>query len=51
MDVFYCDYISGDVALNGPVDFQWICLQEIDGFAFPGANLKFIELLHQNPAL
>jgi A/G-specific adenine glycosylase len=33
------------------VDFQWICLQEIDGFAFPGANLKFIELLHQNPAL
>jgi A/G-specific adenine glycosylase len=51
MDVFYCDYISGDVVLNGPVDFQWICLQEIDGFAFPRANLKFIELLHQNPAL
>jgi A/G-specific adenine glycosylase len=51
MDVFYCDYISGDVALNGPVDYQWICLQEIDGFAFPGANLKFIELLDQNPAL
>jgi A/G-specific adenine glycosylase len=51
MDVFYCDYISGDVALNGPVDYQWIALQEIGGFAFPGANLKFIELLDQNPAL
>ncbi|MCF8090160.1 MAG: (deoxy)nucleoside triphosphate pyrophosphohydrolase, partial [Desulfotignum sp.] len=51
MDVFYCDYISGDVVLNGPVDFQWIPLQEISRFAFPRANLKFIDLLHQNPAL
>jgi A/G-specific adenine glycosylase len=51
MDVFYCDYISGDVVLNGPVDFQWIFLQQISRFAFPKANLKFIELLHQNPAL
>jgi A/G-specific adenine glycosylase len=51
MDVFYCDYISGDVILNGPVDFQWIFLQEIRRFAFPGANLKFIDLLSQNPAL
>lgn len=51
MDVFYCDYLSGDVALNGPVDFQWISLQEINRFAFPGANLKFIELLHQNPGI
>jgi A/G-specific adenine glycosylase len=51
MDVFYCDYISGDVALNGPVDFQWIFLNDIPRFAFPKANLKFMALLHQNPAL
>ena len=51
MDVFYCDYISGDVVLDGPVDFQWIFFQDIGSFAFPRANLKFIELLHQNPAL
>lgn len=43
--------VSGGVVLNGPVDFQWISLQEISCFAFPKANLKFIELLHQNPAL
>jgi mutator protein MutT len=45
MDIFYCRYISGDVQLNGPVDFQWIELSEIDHFAFPKANLKFIPFL------
>jgi len=45
MDIFYCRYISGDVQLNGPVDFQWIKLTDINQFAFPKANLKFIPLL------
>jgi len=45
MDVFYCQYISGDVALNGPIDFQWIKLADIPHLAFPKANLKFIPLL------
>jgi A/G-specific adenine glycosylase len=45
MDIFYCRYISGDVQLNGPVDFQWIKLTDIHQFAFPKANLKFIPLL------
>lgn len=45
MDIFYCGYISGDVQLNGPVDFKWIKLTDINNFAFPKANLKFIPLL------
>jgi A/G-specific adenine glycosylase len=47
MDVFYCDYISGEVTLNGPIDYQWITLSEIKRFAFPKANHKFIPLIGQ----
>ncbi len=45
MDVFYCDYVSGEINLKGPVDFRWIDLDEIDDFAFPKSNLKFILLI------
>ena len=45
MDVFYCSHVSGDVRLNGPCDFRWIALEDIDRFAFPKANLKFIPMI------
>ncbi len=45
MDVFSCRWVSGDVRLNGPVDFRWISLDEIPNYPFPGANHKFIPLL------
>lgn len=45
MDVFLCQYLSGEVALNGPVDFKWITPEEINQYPFPGANHKFIPLL------
>lgn len=46
LDVFYCRCVSGGrVRLNGPVAFHWIRLKEIDVYAFPKANLKFIPLL------
>ena len=41
MDVFCCSYISGRVALNGPVDHRWIHLQKLDDYPFPKANHKF----------
>ncbi|MCA1792373.1 MAG: A/G-specific adenine glycosylase [Desulfobacteraceae bacterium] len=47
MDVFYCDYVSGEVILNGPIDYQWITPMEISRLAFPKANLKFIPLIYQ----
>jgi A/G-specific adenine glycosylase len=42
VDVFICDHVSGIVALNGPVDHQWITLDQIDDFPIPRANHKFI---------
>ncbi len=46
LDVFYCRCIyGGSVRLKGPVDFHWIRLKEIEVYAFPRANLKFIPLL------
>ncbi len=45
MDVYECRYKTGNVELNGPEDYRWIVLEEIDLYAFPGANHKFIPLL------
>ena len=47
MDVFCCRYVAGRVRLNGPVDFRWIRVADIDRFPFPRANHKFIPLLRQ----
>ncbi len=30
VDVFVCDHVSGTVTLDGPVDHQWITLEQID---------------------
>lgn len=45
VDVFICDYQSGEVVLNGPVDFRWISIKEIDDYPFPKANHKFFSAL------
>ncbi len=46
LDVFYCRVIPGSrVRLNGPVDFSWIKIEDLDGYAFPKANKKFMHLL------
>jgi len=42
VDVYSCEYLGGDVSLDGPVDYRWIVAEEIDGYAFPGANHKFL---------
>jgi A/G-specific adenine glycosylase len=45
LDVFDCRYRAGRVTLHGPEAFRWILLEEIEDYAFPGANRKFIPLL------
>jgi A/G-specific adenine glycosylase len=45
MDVYSCRYVSGKVTLNGPTDHRWVQLDELAGFPFPKANLKFMPLL------
>jgi len=49
MDVYICSYRSGDISLNGPVDYRWIRWDEIAEYPFPKANHKFIPLL-KSPA-
>lgn len=44
-DVFCCKYLAGNVQLNGPIDYLWIKLQDIDRYPLPKANHKFIPLL------
>ena len=46
MDVYFCDYMSGRVVLNGPIDHKWVRVDQLDQFPFPRANLKFMELIH-----
>ena len=48
VDVFRCHYRAGEVVLNGPADYRWIRLEEIDKFPLPRANHKFIPLLKPN---
>ncbi len=45
MEVFDCTWQSGRVRLNGPVDYCWISPKDINRFAFPKANLKFIPMI------
>jgi len=45
LDVFRCRRTAGEISLSGPVDFRWITLEEVDDYAFPRANHKFIPLL------
>lgn len=45
MDVFLCEYLAGEVALNGPVDFRWITAEELGNYPFPRGNQKFMPQL------
>lgn len=45
VDVYTCCYRAGEVELNGPDDYRWILVDEIDDYPFPGANHKFIPLI------
>lgn len=45
--VFVCRYVTGRVRLQGPEDYRWIRIDEIDNYPFPGANHKFIPLIRK----
>ena len=45
MDVFHCNYQSGEIVLNEAVDYCWITADQIDQFPFPRSNHKFIPLI------
>lgn len=43
--VFRCAYQAGTICLNGPAEYRWISIAEIDQFPFHGVNHKIIPLL------
>ena len=47
MDVFHCDYQSGEVVLSEATDYRWITVDQIGQYPFPRSNHKFIPLLTQ----
>lgn len=47
MDVHICRFLRGPVVLNGPVDHRWVRFNQLQSFAFPGANRKFLPALQR----
>ena len=45
VDVFQCDYHSGEVTLNGPIDAKWISLAALRDYPLPRATHKFLDKL------
>ena len=47
-DVFICQYVSGEPALNEAVDYRWVDPDDIDSYPFPKINHKFIPFIKSN---
>lgn len=45
VDVFQCDYLSGEVTLNGPIDAKWVKLTALQDYPLPRATHKFLDKL------
>ena len=45
VDVFQCDYQSGEVVLNGPRDAKWIAVAELQDYPLPRTVHKFLDKL------
>ena len=45
VDVFTCDYQSGEVVLNGPRDAKWIEVGALGDYPLPRATHKFLDKL------
>ena len=43
VDVFKCDYVSGEVVLDGPIDAKWVDVMEVSDYPLPRATHKFLE--------
>ena len=45
VDVFQCDYASGEVVLNGPKDAKWVTVAALRDYPLPRATHKFLNEL------
>ena len=42
---YLCRYMSGNIKLDGPIDYKWIYKNNFNKYAFPRANQKIIQQL------
>lgn len=47
VDVFQCDYLSGEVVMNGPIDAKWVNLSNLKDYPLPSATHKMLDELIQ----
>ena len=47
VDVFLCDYASGEVVLNGPRDAKWVTVAAVQDYPLPRATHKFLAELEE----
>lgn len=45
VDVFKCDYQTGEVVLNGPIDAKWVNLSDLKDYPLPRATHKSLDKL------
>lgn len=45
VDVFQCEYQSGEVTLNGPIDAKWVEVAALQDYPLPRATHKFLDKL------
>ncbi len=45
LDVFECNYQSGEVKLNGPIQADWVKLNALQDYPLPRATHKFLDKL------
>ena len=45
VDVFVCNYQSGEIVLNGPRDAKWIQVEALNDYPLPRATHKFLDKL------
>ncbi|RKU14231.1 A/G-specific adenine glycosylase [Candidatus Poribacteria bacterium] len=46
VDVFECEYQSGEVVLNGPIDAKWVEVAALQDYPLPRATHKFLDKLN-----
>lgn len=45
VEVFQCDYHSGELALSGPAEARWVAREALESYPFPKVNHKIFPLI------
>jgi len=45
LTAWFCDWTQGEAQTNAATENRWVSLEELENYAFPGANRKILELI------